>query len=305
MRAECFHGIGVEHSAIRAGADRQGGDDIAVVGIENHHRFWVAASGKKNAILEIQCQPSTRATLAGEIVRAGYGELLGVHNRDFFFVFNVDVYMTFAVGRGLFWHSAQVDRAYDRAILGIDDRHVGRAMTQIVDPFVEWVEQNSVRVALHIDGLNHRESLAVKHHDGFTSEETMVNLWIDSDSMSDGIGDFSNRCQSIQIKYGDSAGGAAAWDIQPASSGVRKNIVKSARAAYFGRLQYLIWPWRRGLLGQSDRRQHGDARCKYKYAVKAFHEIPPRLSRDSLLWPTSVPEYTSTRRSPNLPLSGG
>src|SRR5882672_4261038 len=84
MRAECFHGIGVEHSAIRAGADRQGGDDIAVVGIENHHRFWVAASGKKNAILEIQCQPSTCATLAGEIVRAGYGELLGVHNRDFF-----------------------------------------------------------------------------------------------------------------------------------------------------------------------------------------------------------------------------
>src|SRR6266481_3641889 len=123
--------------------------------------------------------------------------------------------------------------------------------------------------------------------------------------MPGGIGDFSNRCQSIQIEYGDSAGGAAARNVQTASRRVRKNIVKSARAAYFGRLQYLIWPWRRGLLGQSDRRQHGDARRKYKYVVKAFHEIPPRLSRDSLLWPTSVPEYTATRRFPNLPLSGG
>ncbi len=69
LRAECFHRCGVEYGAIRASTNGQGGDDLAVVSIENHHRLGVAAGDEQNLALRIECQPGARATFADEIVR--------------------------------------------------------------------------------------------------------------------------------------------------------------------------------------------------------------------------------------------
>src|SRR5579863_3516361 len=53
LRAERFHRIRVEKSAVRQTADRQRGEDFAVIGVEDHHIRWVAAGGKQDAVLGI------------------------------------------------------------------------------------------------------------------------------------------------------------------------------------------------------------------------------------------------------------
>jgi hypothetical protein len=52
-----------------------------------------------------------------------------------------------------------VDRSFHiRTIFCIDHSCVRRGVAEIINPLVKRVEQNAVRVALHIDGLDDRKS---------------------------------------------------------------------------------------------------------------------------------------------------
>jgi hypothetical protein len=69
-----------------------------------------------------------------------YLESLDVHDRHIVFVFDVNIEMALAVARGLFGCAAEVNRADDRAVLGIDHRGVGCAMAENVNPFRQRFE---------------------------------------------------------------------------------------------------------------------------------------------------------------------
>jgi hypothetical protein len=44
-----------KYAAVSASADRQAGDDFAVIGIENHHRLWFLAGGEEDVIFCVKC----------------------------------------------------------------------------------------------------------------------------------------------------------------------------------------------------------------------------------------------------------
>ena len=91
-------------------------------------RMWFFASKR---------QPAGSAALAVESISGGYFERLGVHRGDLVLIFQVDLHVALAVGDGLFRRAAQVERADDRAVLGVDDGGVGRAVAEYPDALVE------------------------------------------------------------------------------------------------------------------------------------------------------------------------
>lgn len=56
----------------------------------------------------------------------GHLEGLDVHDRDIVLVLDVNIQMALAVAGGLLRRAAEINRADDRAVLGVNDRGVGR-----------------------------------------------------------------------------------------------------------------------------------------------------------------------------------
>ncbi len=104
----------------------------------------------------------------------GYLEGLGVQCGDVVLVFEIDIQMALAVGDGLLRRSAQVECANYGAILGLDHGRVGLAVTENPDPLVKRIEQNAVRVALHLNGLDGLEGLGIPHDDGLAAAEAVM-----------------------------------------------------------------------------------------------------------------------------------
>ena len=89
----------------------------------------------------------------------------------------------------------------------------GRAVAQIVEPLTRCVEENAVRIALHIDGLNRCESFAVEHNDGAAGEEPVIGLRVNDNPVSHGIRNFAHRCKRVEIKNRDATGRAIPWNV--------------------------------------------------------------------------------------------
>src|ERR1017187_1312814 len=73
LRTEGFHGGGVEDGAIRAGAEGQGGDELAIVGIEHHHVRRLAAGGEEGVVLYVEGEGGGGAALFAGFLVGRYG----------------------------------------------------------------------------------------------------------------------------------------------------------------------------------------------------------------------------------------
>src|ERR1039458_4644749 len=121
--------------------------------------------GEQDVILDVEGQAAGAATLAFEGVCAGDLECLSVDDGDLIHVFEIDKHFAVAVGDGLLGLSAEIERANDGTILGIDDGGVGGSVTEDPDALVEAIEQYAVGATLDIDGLDEREGLGIPHGD--------------------------------------------------------------------------------------------------------------------------------------------
>ena len=76
-------------------------------------------------------------------------------------VLHDDVEHAFAVAHALLRHAAQIDRAEHGAVFGVDHRRVLGRVTKDVDPFVEGIEVDAVRLCgAHINRKSHADSSA-------------------------------------------------------------------------------------------------------------------------------------------------
>ena len=124
-------------------------------------------------------------------------------------------------------------------------------MAENVNPLIGLVAQNPVWTSFHIDGLDSGESLGIPHDDGFTRSEAMMGLGVDRRSVAAGGRNLSNLLERIQIVDRDPAGRAGTGNVEPASSGVRVDVIKPTSAADLGGLRNFVGS---GLLGESEQR---------------------------------------------------
>src|SRR5262249_57367167 len=107
---------------------------------------------------------------------------------------------------------------------------------------------------VHVDGLDQSLSLEIPHRYRTTAGKAMAGLDVDRCPVRSRIGNLTHRRKFVEIenRY-------AAWkwlialygapgNIQPASIGVRLDVVEPPKSAYLGCLQHLVWPRRCGFL---------------------------------------------------------
>src|SRR5207253_4279068 len=129
-------------------------------------------------------------------------ERLGVYDRDVVFVLDVDVNAALSVGGGLLGRTAQVERADDRSVAGLDDGRIRRVVAEHPHTSVERIEQDTVRTALDVDRLNHRQRLGVPHRDGLTAGEAVARFRIHGDAARVYVGDLASGLERVEIEDG-------------------------------------------------------------------------------------------------------
>jgi len=158
--------------------------------------------------------------------------------------------VAFAIGDGLLRHPFQVDRAKDRAIHRVDYRRIRRGVTENVHVLVKRIEQNGIRAALDVNGLDRLEGLRVPHHDGLTACEPVPGFRVDDDAVRRCVGDLARRLQRVKIKNGDPTR-ALAWNVQPAPLDVGEGGIECTFATDFYHFGNLVWPFCQSPLRQS------------------------------------------------------
>jgi len=195
---------------------------------------------EKRTILDVECEAPGPAALAPELPVSRHLHGLGVDGGDLILVFQIDVHVTLAVRNGLLGRSAQVERRDDRAIFRVDHRGVWLAVAEYPDALVKRVEQNAVRAALHLDGLDGFEGLGVPHDHRFAAAEAVMVLGVDGGPARAGLGNLTDRCQRIEVVHRDARILAGARDVQPPPGLVRVDIVETTVAADLGGLQHFV-----------------------------------------------------------------
>ena len=146
--------LGLKPAAVGASADGEGGEDLAVVGVEHDTGLGVVAHGEEDVVLRVEAQTRRPAALAGKVVVRRHLEGLDVHDRDVVLVFEANIQVALAVAGGLLGRAAQVNRADHGAVLGVNDGGVGLAVAEDVNAFRQGFEDDAVGPALHLDGLD-------------------------------------------------------------------------------------------------------------------------------------------------------
>ena len=173
----------------------------------------------------------------------------------------------FAVAHALLRHAAQIDRAEHGAVFGVDHRRVLRRVAEHVDPLVEAIEVDAVRLCrARIDGLDERHGLRVKHRDGLAAGESMARLRVYRGAIASYAGNLADQFERVEIEDRQSCldrrrrrGRSAARDVQPAPGGVGIDVVPATFSADPGRLEHLVRP---GFLSQPGCRKCRNCRCK-------------------------------------------
>ena len=99
-------------------------------------------------------------------------------------------------------HAAQIDRAEHGAVLGVDHRRVLRRVAEDVDPLVEGIEVDAVRLrGAHINGLDQLHRLGVEHR---YSDGLLVKPWpdfgIDRGAIPSDARDLTDRLERVEIE---------------------------------------------------------------------------------------------------------
>ena len=180
---------------------------------------------------------------------AGHRQRLGVHHGDVVLVFDIDIDVALAIADGLFRRAAEIERADDGAVLGVDHGGVRGTVAEDPDALVERVEQDAVGAALHVDGLDRRQRFGVPHGDGFAAGEAVIALGVDGGAARVGVGDFAHWRERVQVEDRNAGALPAARDVQAASHRIGIHVVEAAGAAHLGGLDHFV-------LGQSGGRDH-------------------------------------------------
>src|SRR5439155_14919486 len=133
LRTEGLHGVRVEYAAVRTFADGQGSDDFSIVGAEDDAGLRVAAHREENVILRVQGQAGRPATLAAKVVVRGDLEGFDIDDRHVVLVFDINIEIALAVAGGLFTRAAEINRAEDGAVLGVEHCGVRRTVAEHVN----------------------------------------------------------------------------------------------------------------------------------------------------------------------------
>ena len=163
LRAEHFHGVGIERHSVAPHAGRQVGEDVPIGCRQNDHVAFVAAGGKQDSVFRIERQARASAAFAREVVAAHHLHRVRIDHCDRGLIHNVDVDFAVAVRRGLLRRAADVDGAKDRTVFVVEHRDIRRRVAEDVEAVIVGVVQVTVGIALHIDVLDDREGLRVKH----------------------------------------------------------------------------------------------------------------------------------------------
>ena len=113
LRTEGFSGGGIESAAVGSVADRQCGDDLSVIGIEDHTGGGLVAHSEENMIFRVQTQPARPAALSAEVVLGNDFERVDIDHRDLVLVLQINIQTALAVAGGLLRRTTQVNRADD------------------------------------------------------------------------------------------------------------------------------------------------------------------------------------------------
>src|SRR5712691_7994772 len=108
IRAESKSGFRVKASSVCAGADRQCGDDLAGVGVHDHHQL-VRANRKEPPMFAIHGE-TTRPVARRYLPTVLDHQLVRIELNDLAGVFDVDKDVTFFVGRGELWFATEWNR---------------------------------------------------------------------------------------------------------------------------------------------------------------------------------------------------
>src|SRR6266581_9213203 len=101
--------------------------------------------------------------------------------------------MALAVADCLLWSSTQINRADNRAVLAINYRGVGFAVAENINAFRHGFEQDAIRAALHLNGLDRCQALAVPHDYGTAAAKTVVGLWVNRSAPRPGVQNCASR----------------------------------------------------------------------------------------------------------------
>ena len=155
--------------------------------------------GEEYVVLGVESESAGAAALAVESISRGYFERLSVHRGDLVLIFQIDPYVAVAVGNSLFRRTAQVERAHDRAILGVDNRGVGGAVAEYPDALVERVEKNAVGATLHRDGLDYGQRVGIPHGYRVAAGKAMTAFGVDRGAAGIGVGNLAHEFERVEI----------------------------------------------------------------------------------------------------------
>ncbi len=216
--AEGFHGGGVEDRAVGTAGQRQAGEDLAVVGAEDHHHglrglrgrvAGAAAGGEENLVLRVDREAVAAAFIDERVMGDG---LHGLHvdgGDAADGVLHDDVEHALAIGHALLRHAAEVDGAEHGAVLRIDDRRVFGGMAEDVDALVEGVEVDAVGA-----GRRRRRCVLIRAMVLVSNMETLgwslVKPWPDLGSTAAPLpptpGDLAGGFEGVEIEDGEARG---------------------------------------------------------------------------------------------------
>src|SRR5262249_26600040 len=157
---------------------------------------------------------------------------LGVDYRNIGLVLDDHIDEAVAVANGLLGRTAQIDRAKDLAIFGVDYRGVHGRVAENIDTLVERISQDAVGPALwiHFNRLDQRLGFDIPHGDRAAAGKPVSGFDVDGRAIRPGIWDLTSGCKAVEIENRHAAGQrvvalyCATGDIQPPSDAVRLDV---------------------------------------------------------------------------------
>jgi hypothetical protein len=160
----------------------------------------VPARDEQNLVFDVQRQSGEPAAFIAQLVVRRDRHRFCVDHRDIGFIGNIDVDVALFIRDGLLGRAAEIERAENVARLRVDDRDVRRLVAEDIDALIEWVFENTVRIALHFDRPDQFERLRVKHGDRFAAHESVAGFNIYGDAVASNIGNLPCGSQRVEVE---------------------------------------------------------------------------------------------------------
>src|SRR5947207_1501978 len=108
--------------------------------------------------------------------------------------------MALAVTGGLLRRATEINRSNNRASLGINHGCVWLAVTENINAFRHRFKHDAIRTALHLNGLDRFQALAVPHHYRTAAAEAVVRLGVNRRASRPSVGNCAGRFERVEVK---------------------------------------------------------------------------------------------------------